>query len=158
MPLCTCENVIQPPFKERKAEWKEKKEISLANYFYEYIQSNSNGQYSVPIEKRIFPNSPFNGEQKVINFIKTYDVYSLIYLWGAQNFPGAMLITGIKFTAIGRSRQWIMQINPCAWKKKPWEISETLQLRWDRQQLFWRRRMRGIKGFQYGFMKDYSKI
>lgn len=42
--------------------------------------------------------------------------------------------------------------------KKPWEISETLQLRWERRQLFWRRRIRGIKGFQDGFLKDYSKI
>lgn len=106
------------PLQGMKGRVEREKEISLANYFYEYKQSNSNGQCSVPIKKKIFTNSLFNGEQTDVNFIKTYDVYSLIYLWGAQNFPGAMLITGIKCTTIGRNRQWIIQINPCAWKKK----------------------------------------
>lgn len=77
--LCRWETVTHPLFKERKAEIKGKKKISLIHYFYEHAQFPTDSVEFLQRKESLRIHHLME-KQVVINFIKTYNVYSLIYL------------------------------------------------------------------------------
>lgn len=82
-----------------------------------------------------------------------WNIYSLIDFCDAQNFPGAMLITGIQCTATSRSSGQNNTNKSLCMEKSLEEATNTTK----QTAALQTKKNKGLKGFHPGFKKTYSK-